>query len=244
MKGRRIAVLGLFRSGSTAVAGVLHHLGVDMGAPFYGLYYESDWLSERLREWGGNPRLRADTMRPERVRILKEWVQKREQAGALWVGMKHPLLSLFGDDLVQAWGEETKFIRCCRPLDESVESMKNVMGRRGRGDVQFMQGTLMTSLDRFCAGRPHLEIHFGGMMNNPGCEIQRLVDFLQITPGGEDIATALEFIQPGQRAKVEKELKEQKARAGKSPPLTRLVKALRKAVRFAGFNNGPHRPVR
>src|SRR6266576_4665725 len=39
MNGTRIAVLGLYRSGSTVVAGVLHHLGVDMGPPFYGGYY-------------------------------------------------------------------------------------------------------------------------------------------------------------------------------------------------------------
>jgi hypothetical protein len=222
--------MGLFRSGSTVVAGVLHHFGVDMGAPFYGLYYESDWLSEQLRKWWDHPRLGKNTMQPKRVRILKEWVQEREQAGTPWVGMKHPLLSLFGDDLIQAWGEETKFIRCCRPLDESVASMKNVMGRHG--GVELMQNTLMASLDRFFAGRQHLEIHFARMMDNPGHELHRLVDFLQIAPGGEQFAAALKFIQPGQHAKVETELKEQKARAGKKPPLTRLAKALRKAVRF------------
>src|SRR6266850_196200 len=124
----RVPVLGLYRSGSTVVAGVLHHLGVDMGAPYFGGYYESDWLSKQLRIWWDEPRLQEKVPQTERVRVLAEWIQKREQAGARWVGMKHPLLSLCGEDLIKAWGEQTRFIRCCRPLPESVESMQRGLG--------------------------------------------------------------------------------------------------------------------
>jgi len=209
MESRRIAVLGLYRSGSTVVAGVLQRLGVDMGAPFYGEYYESDWLSKQLRFWWDEPRLREKVAQPKRIRILSEWIQRREQTGAKWVGMKHPLLSLCGEDLVKAWGEETKFIRCCRPLNESVESMKRGMGYRG--DAQLVQSTLLEALDRFFASRRHLEISFADMMNNPGREIHRAIEFLQITPGNDDIASALQFVQPGQQAKVENEMKATRA---------------------------------
>ena len=229
MDRTRVAVLGLYRSGSTVVAGVLQHLGVDMGAPFYGNYYESEWLSEQLRRWWDEPRLREKVSQKKRVRILAEWVQKREQAGASWVGMKHPLLSLSGDDLVQAWGGETKFIRCCRPLDESVASMKK--GMCYRGDAQLVQGTLLVALDRFFAGHRCLEVSFANMMNQPAVEIQRMIDFLEIKPTSENLAAALQFVQPG-KAKVEIELKDQKARSGKRPPLVRLGRALRKAIPF------------
>jgi len=94
MNRTRIAVLGLYRSGSTAVAGALHHLGVDMGAPFFGGYYESEWLSKQLRQWWDEPRLVEKVAQAKRIRVLADWVQAREQAGAKWVGMKHPLLSL------------------------------------------------------------------------------------------------------------------------------------------------------
>lgn len=232
MDGKRIAVLGLYRSGSTAVAGVLQHLGVDMGAPFYGIYYESDWLSEQLRRWWDEPRLREKATPAKRVRILREWILQRESAGAKWVGMKHPLLSLCGDDLVQAWGAETKFIRCCRPLDDSVQSMKKGMGYRG--DARRVQGTLLAVLDHFFAGRPCLEISFADLMRQPECEVQRIIEFLQITPRPENLTAAIQFVQPGRQAKVELELKNQKARAGKRPPLPRILKALRKAVPFIG----------
>ena len=70
--------------------------------------------------------------------------------GARWVGMEGPpLLSLCGEDLVQAWGPETRFIRCCRPLEDSIDSLKR-LGRKVDG--AFLQGTLMTALDRFFAG--------------------------------------------------------------------------------------------
>jgi len=102
MDQRRIAVLGLYRSGSTVLAGVLHHLGVDMGAPFYGGYFESDWLSKQLRLWWDEPRLREKVPQDKRVRILSQWMRDREEAGARWVGTKHPLLCLSAEDLVQA----------------------------------------------------------------------------------------------------------------------------------------------
>ena len=111
MERTRIAVLGLYRSGSTVVAGVLHHLGVDMGAPFYGGYYESDWLSKQLRLWWDEPRLQEKVAQAERVRVLAQWMRQREEAGARLIGMKHPLLCLSAEDLVKAWGEHTRFIR-------------------------------------------------------------------------------------------------------------------------------------
>ena len=52
----RIAVLfGLYRSGSSAAAGVLHHLGVEMGAPYWMDNYESARLARRLRRWWHEP---------------------------------------------------------------------------------------------------------------------------------------------------------------------------------------------
>lgn len=43
----RIAVLGLYNSGSTCVAGILDRLGVDMGAPFWAS--ETDNYYEHMR---------------------------------------------------------------------------------------------------------------------------------------------------------------------------------------------------
>jgi len=53
----RVAVLGLYRSGSSAAAGVLHHLGVEMGAPYFEDHFESAQLAKRLRRWWHEPDL-------------------------------------------------------------------------------------------------------------------------------------------------------------------------------------------
>ena len=226
MKPTRIAVLGVYRSGSTAVAGALHHLGVDLGPPFFEGFYESAWLSEQLRRWWDEPRLREKVGQAKRVRVLAQWIQEREQGGARWVGMKHPLLSLCGDDLVQAWGPETRFIRCCRPLEDSINSLRR-LGRKVDG--AFLQGTLMAALDRFLAGREHLAIQFAELMANPRGQVQRLMEYLQITKDAERIQSAIRFIEPGRQSKVEIEQGE-KIGEKKASGLGALWGTLRQAV--------------
>jgi Sulfotransferase family len=226
MKPTRIAVLGVYRSGSTAVAGALHHLGVDMGPPFFEGFYESAWLSQQLRRWWAEPHLREKVSQAKRVRVLAQWIHEREQGGAQWVGMKHPLLSLCGDDLVQAWGPETRFIRCCRPLQDSIDSLKR-LGRTVNGE--FLQGTLMAALDRFFADREHLAVEFADLMSNPRREVERLMAYLQLTADAEKIDAAVRFIEPGRKSKVETEQGE-KIGAGKGSRLKTALHALRKVV--------------
>jgi hypothetical protein len=230
MKPTRIAVLGVYRSGSTAVAGALHHLGVDMGPPFFEGFYESAGLSKQLRRWWDEPHLREKVSQARRVRVLAQWIQEREQGGARWVGMKHPLLSLCGEDLVQAWGEETRFIRCCRPLADSIDSLKR-LGRTVNGE--FLQGTLMAALDRFFAGREHLAVEFADLMANPRREVGRLINYLHITADAERIESAIRFIEPGSRSKVETEQGE-KIGAGKELRLGTVWGAFRKSVTSRG----------
>ena len=226
MKPTRIAVLGVYRSGSTAVAGALHHLGVDMGAPYFEGFYESAGLSKQLRKWFDEPRLVEKVGSAKRVRVLADWIREREAGGARWVGMKHPLLSLCGEDIVQAWGPETKFIRCCRPLDDSIDSLK----RLGRSvDGAHLQGTLMTALDKFFAGREHLAIEFADLMSNPRREVERLVQYLQIEADEAKIQAAVSFIEPGKKSKVEREQGEKVGAAGDTEPRS-VWGRIRKAI--------------
>jgi hypothetical protein len=144
--------------------------------------------------------------------------------------MKHPLLSLCGEDLVQAWGPETRFVRCCRPLADSIDSLRR-LGRSVNGE--FLQGTLMAALDRFFAGREHLGVEFADLMTNPRREVERLIDYLRITADGERIESAIRFIEPGRKSKVEIEQGE-KLGAGKDPRLGTVWGAIRKAVTGRG----------
>ena len=197
----RVAVLGLYRSGSSAVAGVLHHLGVDMGRPFWEPlepaappFYESAALAERLRAWWHEPSLEEKVPRPERVRFLAEWVEGRERPGAAWVGAKHPLLSLCGDDLLEAWGAGTRWLWAHRPPDESIRSLAALGWWPGR--EAFVQSRLWDAAGRFFAGRDHLRVELARLRADPSREVERIAHYLGLGPDGEQVRAAVQSVRP------------------------------------------------
>ena len=195
MAATRVAVLGLYRSGSSASAGVLHHLGVDMGPPFSMDHYESARLAKRLRHWWHEPDLKECYPRTERVRKLRDWVSFLEAGSATHVGAKHPLLSLCGDDLLEAWGPAVRFIWTWRPLDESIASIRRT-GWWPEPYGEKLQRHLWDEVNRFFAGREHLRVDFADMLANPAREIRRIADYANLPPDDDRFATALASIQP------------------------------------------------
>jgi len=113
----RIAIMGTYRCGSTATAKSIAQLGVHLGAPFFGDYFESDSLSGLLRQWWNEPQFRETVARDERVSQLQQWIEDYERplariktdsiaadsneekekqshdGGEIVCGTKHPLLS-------------------------------------------------------------------------------------------------------------------------------------------------------
>ena len=91
----------------------------------------------------------------------------------------------------------------------------------------------MTALDRFFAGREYLAVEFADLMSNPRREVERLMEYLQITADSERIESAVRFIEPGRKSKVEIEQGE-KIGTGKQSKLGVVLAALRKAVTGRG----------
>lgn len=125
-----IAVLGLYNCGSSAIAGMLDALGVNMGAPYWhghatdgACYFEPLDLGHHLRRWWNEPRMIEMQTRQRRVAFLKAWAALQKTVGTP-VGAKHPLLSLSGLDLLEAWGPQTRFIWSHRPLGESIDGLR------------------------------------------------------------------------------------------------------------------------
>jgi hypothetical protein len=191
---RRVAVLGLYRSGSSAAAGALHHLGVDMGSPYFRDHYESLLLARKLRLWWREPQFREMMPREARVRRLADWIAWQEQKGTPWIGVKHPLLSARGEDLQEAWGPDVRFIWTWRPVEESIDSIKRI-GWWTPEIAESLQRHLWDALQRFFADTPHLRIEFADMVANPGREIARMIEFLQIAPDAARVRTAIESVQ-------------------------------------------------
>jgi Sulfotransferase family len=192
----RIAVLGLLRSGSTAVAGALHHLGVRMGRPFHRDYYESDWLSIQLRNWWPGGSLVESCPKAERIRVLTAWMLDQERSGAKWVGMKHPYLTMCGDDLLEAWGPDVRFIWSWRPVEESIASLTK-LAWWSPADSESIQRHLWDEANRFFAGQEHLRVELSDMTADPAGTIDRIIRHAQIDPEPHRVQAAVKFIRPG-----------------------------------------------
>ena len=183
--GPRVAVLGVYRSGSSAIAGILHHLGVAMGREFWGEYYEPRDLAEQLRGWWNEPDMNAATSAADRTAWLARWLHELESAGPLAVGAKHPLLTLCGFDLTAAWGSDTRFIWACRPLEESIASLARCGWWPGRESE--IQATLDAAAKDFfseaIAAQHCLRIDFADTLADPAAVVDRIIAHLGIAPG-------------------------------------------------------------
>lgn len=125
-----LLVLGVPRSGTSCVAGILHHLGVPMYAPDYGdggvthpanpkgFFADTEFQAFCYEKYG--------TFFPTRPKALT--VAERQELGRLIESRKKPLwgvkewrIALFLDDFIELAGD-VKIIRTVRPLTRSLES--------------------------------------------------------------------------------------------------------------------------
>ena len=126
--------------------------------------------------------------------------------------------------------------KCLRGSVSEVSKNCSVIFRKSSGSnarFAFLQGTLMAALDRFFSGREHLAVEFASLMSNPRREVERLMDYLQITADAEKVAAAIRFIEPGRKSKVEIEQGEKIGAESASAPGT-VWGALRKAITGRG----------
>ena len=203
MSGRpRIAVLGLYSSGSTAIAGMLHRLGVNLGAPFWRStgdassvnFYEPYDLNWHLRRWWDEPKLKRCVTREYRVEVLAAWAMLQAAISPKPIGAKHPLLSLCGGDLLDAWGAETQFVWAWRPLTDSIASLQ----RRGwfAGYETSVQEQLWNALSEFEESRVQLvRFEWDRVREDPVGVAHQLASLAGIEPSEKQIVTAASFIR-------------------------------------------------
>jgi hypothetical protein len=198
----RIAVLGLYNSGSTALAGALHRLGVHMGAPFWHHsddnskhnFYEPWDLACMLRYWWSEPAIRETTDRAIRISCLANWIRLRQHFHQGAAGAKHPLLSLCGEDLVTAWGADTIFLWAWRPLDESIERLR-ARNWFPNQEAQ-LQRRLWEALERFFARQPHLRVEYRRLRHDPANVLREIAVYARVDPTASQVAAATAFIEP------------------------------------------------
>jgi hypothetical protein len=198
-----VAVLGQFRGGTSAVAGVLHTLGVDMGSGWPKLRsnqngtYEDRVLAKLCRRAYHEPdltrRLKHEVIR----RRLAKYVRSRPLGT---VGVKHPTLCLMVPQIIKAC-DNVRFIAVERPIAESVRSIRKRMWRWSEQQAEEGTKRLIAARDRELAkcGKPVLRIAYHDLLANPRKVVDMLIKFCGISPGRKAIDAAIAFVDSNLR---------------------------------------------
>jgi hypothetical protein len=187
----RIAVLGLYNSGSTALAKCLHRLGVNMGNRFWYVnepesennFYEPFELRESLARIWEEGKFVERKPQPYRVKMLRKWIKTQERKTGTHFGAKHPLLALSPEDLPLAWGEDVQYILAARNLSSSVAGL---LRRKWFPEAESVavQETMSRKLEAFFANAEHqaLRLDYDFVTREPAAAVDRLIEYLRLPP--------------------------------------------------------------
>lgn len=120
-----VIVLGCFRSGTSAVAGALHHLGVFMGSRFDEPNKNNPkgfWEDIEFKDLHFKLGLRS----PVVDEFYESLVRSREMDCPLW-GVKDPMLCKHLGKITPLL-KDHRLIVCRRPAEEIAQSMANAVG--------------------------------------------------------------------------------------------------------------------
>jgi hypothetical protein len=202
-----VAVIGLHRSGSSCLAGVLHKLGVHMGDRLTGYEktggFEAVGLA-RLCEWAYPfPSTELHAAPEELRRALRRhirWVQGSARSLRKIAGGKYPQLCAMGSELKEICGDALRVVHIQRPKEESIRSLQT-RSRRASGrlhvddrQAELVQEWLWQQKQAFLETTEHLTIHFRDLCADPLREIHRLTGYLKLQPSAEQIRTAAEHV--------------------------------------------------
>jgi hypothetical protein len=204
-----VLVLGLHGSGSSALAMTLAALGVHMGTNLQGYHGgEAQRLAQICEQIYRFPSIET-AWKDERIeKTLGRWINtKRREASEKQTiaGGKYPHLCQLANHVQAVVGKDLRVIHIDRPLEESIESLKR-RSRKSTGwlaitddQAEAVQRWLHAGKTEFLASAPHLPVAYADLLEDPAAEIDRVVEYLDLTPSSEQYMTALEVVDPSQR---------------------------------------------
>jgi hypothetical protein len=184
-----IVVLGPWCGGTSAVAGVLHHLGVLMGTQYDWNYrelhdtWEDSSLSQLCRRAFTEPGAQLQMDSGLLVANLRSWADSHRgaaRAAGRRAGVKHPLLCVAVDFIREAWGPVVPVV-----VDRPVANVIASLNRLGwwQDEQQRAESTahLIAARDQALAGAATVRVDFEELRAAPADVIGRLADELGLT---------------------------------------------------------------
>lgn len=188
-----VIVLGCFRSGTSAVAGVCSHLGVMMGKRFdtpskanpKGYFEDLDFKELHKDMQDGLCVAHAYT----------DLVERREEDFKLW-GVKDPRLCLYLPELTCRLTTEHRLINVIRPLDEIAKSLQKQLGNDPEAWQHLMMHYWTAKHDNLANYEgPILNVKFNDLLSKTEHTVGRIAKFVNPIAHPElQIREAVEWI--------------------------------------------------
>lgn len=200
-----VAVLGPYSGGTSAVAGALHYLGVSMGSHFETPdktnrlgNFEAVELARLCRLMFEEPWLNEKVAYEARIKLLAIWASshtKSHSQAHRVVGGKHPILSLMGPEVTEAWQrpaiisvdrDEAAIVNSLVkrqwgwPLDACLTVTRQLIASR----EQFLQSTTL----------PVMRVQYETLVSDPQRVLDHFCEFLNLSPTQEEVSKAVKFL--------------------------------------------------
>jgi len=199
------AVMGTYFGGINTFAGAMKELGlflgVDLGkhSPNQPHFFEDVYLGEICRNSYSEPWLEEKRPQIDRINHLRRWAGiqcKHVPTESTMVCGKHPMLSLMGREIMEAW-KEPKFICIDRRQEESYASMQKVPWCWHPSAAKYSFSRLAEAREEFFEDfqPPLLRIAYDAMKAEPEQVLSKLCAFLNHVPTPEQLQNALTLIR-------------------------------------------------
>lgn len=210
-----VAVLGLHSSGSSCLAGVLHHLGLHLGNKLTGYYgndpaknqcgFEAAGLRDLCEAAIPFPSTDLKLPSDEIERCLGIWIHQacRDASGKNTIAAgKYPMLCRLGDQLRRVCGENLRIIVADRPFEESVNSLQRRCPKLEAKQIHDHQRWLedgKQELLQLIPGNHQLTVCYSHLLQNPEWESHKIADFLGLSITKDRINAVRNWVDSGKR---------------------------------------------
>jgi hypothetical protein len=209
-----VAVLGLHRSGSSCLAGVLHTLGVHMGNKLGGYEgrhkggFEAHGLANLCEMAYRFPTVRRRIPRERLINQLTTWGHARQREAHhrdTMAGGKYPHLCFMIPELREVFGTGLRIISIDRPIEHSINSLVT-RSRAATGwlnvtdaECEAVQQALHSSREEGLPAMPKGTVHYVDyyqLLDDPTSTINKVIHFLDLRTSPSEVQAAIEHVDP------------------------------------------------